>query len=140
MKIGDGFQIELPQVFVPWGISESRLERLLKDYGLKKVTHGYYTISCTSLGGLRHELGFHFTPRHNGALTELEFYRNTVKDLNKSFDEFQRTFENSFGWPTTEQRGACGFPTFTWALDTVQIVHYVFDRFGPEEHMRIKKV
>jgi len=33
-----------------------------------------------------------------------------------------------------------GFNNYEWLLDNIQIVHFVFDRFGPEEHMRIKKL
>jgi hypothetical protein len=29
-----------------------------------------------------------------------------------------------------------GFNNYEWRINDVQIVHYVFDRFGPEEHMR----
>ena len=44
-----------------------------------------------------------------------------------------------FGEPNTERSETEGFPAFSWQLDGVTIVHYVFDRFGPEEHMRIIK-
>ncbi|MEW6557444.1 MAG: hypothetical protein AB1349_08835 [Elusimicrobiota bacterium] len=60
MNINEGFQIDKPNVFVPWEIDEQGLINLLEDYGLKKVKDGYYYFSCKSLGGLSHELGFHF--------------------------------------------------------------------------------
>ena len=140
MDLISGFQIESPSVFVPWGISESQLQSLLEEHGLKQVTHGYYTMSCVSLGGLSHQLGFHFHPRHHGILNELEFFRRSYESLKASFDDFQEHFERSFGEPTAEQCETEEFPAFSWSLNGVRIIHYVMDRFGLEEHMRIMKV
>lgn len=127
-------------VFIPWGIREPDLELLLAEHGLKRVTHGYYTLSCVSLGGLPHELGFHFYPRPDGILTELEFFRRSYVDQKASFEEFQNHFEMFFGKPTDVKPGGEGFPSYMWNLNGAKIVHYVFDRFGPEEHMRIRKI
>lgn len=140
MNIAEGFQIEVPDVFVSWGIREPDLRDLLDGLGLRHVTHGYYTLSCVSLGGMSHELGFHFFPRPGGILNELEFFRRSYDDQKASFDEFQSHFEAFFGKPTKEQKGAEGFPSYAWELNEVRIVHFVFDRFGPEEHMRILKM
>lgn len=139
MDISEGFQIEAPDVFVPWGIYESDLRGLLGSHGLRHVTHGYYTLSCVSLGGLAHELGFHLYPRSSGMLNELEFFRRSYENQKASFDEFQKHFEISFGKPTKEQMGTEGFPSYLWNLEGARIVHYVIDRFGLEEHMRIQK-
>jgi hypothetical protein len=45
-----------------------------------------------------------------------------------------------FGAPTTKKDGSEGFSSFEWKLPGARIVHYVFDRFGPEEHMRIQRL
>lgn len=140
MNIQEGFKIDEPDVFIPWDIDEQILTQKLNEYDFKHVTTGYYTISCKSLNGLNCMLGFHFEPRKNGLLNELEFFRTDYLDQEKSFTEFQFYFENEFGKPTSESKGNEGFKNYTWNLDHVQIVHYVFDRFGPEEHMRIKKI
>jgi hypothetical protein len=50
-----------------------------------------------------------------------------------------RRQENAFGEPTETAKGTEGFKNYACQLNNVQIVHYVFDRFGPEEHMRIKR-
>jgi len=140
MDLTSGFQIESPNVFVAWGIHQRKLKSLLDEHGLRRVTRGYYTLSCVSLGGLTHELGFHFRPRWRGTLNELEFFHRSYRNLEASFNEFQRHFESAFGKPTNEQPGDQGLPSFSWNLPGVQIVHYVFDRFGPEEHMRVRKI
>ncbi len=164
-----GFQIDEPHVFIPWDIEESELIHLLEKYYLRKVTEGYYCISCKSLGGLSHELGFHFEtkidenrnkeledymksigtivkkigPTHDskntGKLKELEFFRKAYPDLKKSFDEFQLFIEKAFGQPTLSEKGGEGFQHYEWKFKGIRIYHYVLDRFGPEEHMKIIK-
>lgn len=136
MDITKGFQIEKPNIFVPWEIDEKGLIEIFKGDSLKKVTVKYYTASCTSLNGLNCMLGFHFGP--NGRLSELEFFRTDYSDQQKSFDEFQKHFVEGFGNPTKTSKGSEGFNDFEWRLGKVQIFHFVYDRFGPEEHMRIK--
>lgn len=134
----EGFQIEEPSVFVPWDVTEQQLRELLEPHGLRKVTFGYFTLSCRSLGGLSHELGFHFIPRNSDHLTELEFFRaKPTVELHHSFDEFQHHLELTFGPPTRSVPGQAGFTEHRWQLPGATIVHYVVDRFGPEEHVRI---
>ena len=140
MDIDKGFQIDQPNIFVPWDIDENTLTDLFKGQELKHVTTGYYTINCTSLDSLNCMIGFHFDPRSNGRLNELEFFRMNYDNQQKSFAEFQNAFTNSFGQPSSTTKGNEGFNNYEWRLNNVQIVHYVFDRFGPEEHMRIKKL
>ncbi|NIM06329.1 MAG: hypothetical protein GTN65_12105, partial [Armatimonadetes bacterium] len=72
MDIERGFQIDEPEVFVPWEIDEGGLVGLLEKHGLRKVTKGYYCVSCKSLGGLSHELGFHFDTSEARKNKELE--------------------------------------------------------------------
>lgn len=136
MDLPRGFQIEEPAVFVPWGISEPELLALLPSKP-GHVTNGYYVIECTSLTDVRHMLGFHFEPRTNGKLAELEFFRRAYPDLRASFDDFQHHLEATFGPPDASVPGDEGLPNYTWQLGPANIRHFVFDRFGPEEHVRI---
>ena len=139
VDISGGFQIELPVIFVPWEISESSLQAIFAEHPLRHVTHGYFTTQCVSPGGLTHELGFHFHPRDGGILTELEFFRKSYTDLSTSYQEFQRHLETVFGPATLTVAGSEGFPSQTWRLPSANIVHFVQERFGPEEHVRIRR-
>ena len=139
MDIAKGFQIEDPDVFVPWSVSQSQLRELLAGHGLRHITEGYFTITCKSMGGMAHELGFHFEPRSGDYLYELEFFQRSYSDQNTVCQEFQNHFEAVFGIPDFIKPGYEGFDSCTWNLKDVEIVHYVFDRFGPEEHMRIRR-
>jgi hypothetical protein len=139
MDILKGFQIESPRTFVPWEISEEELVELIGAANPKRVTDGYYTIKCTSLAGLSHMLGFHFHPRSRGKLVELEFFRESYPDypdLSKSFTEFQMHLETTFG-PPIEGRGT---HSCAWYFGTLALNHYIQERFGPEEHVRMKKL
>jgi hypothetical protein len=137
MNIEHGFLLESPEVAVPWGISETELAALIKT-GLRKITVGYLTLPCTSLPGLPHNLGFHFEPRSGGRLVELEFFRSSYPNLAASFREFQEAFEKEFGPPSKTAQGDHGLPSYEWIMGTVSIRHFILERFGPEEHMRIR--
>jgi len=137
--IREGFQLENPDVFVPWTVTEAGLRSLLLQHGLRKVTTGYFTISCSSLNGLQHELGFHFKPRDGGRLDELEFFRRDYPDNTASFRDFQEHLERTFGPPTQTRDGAAGFPTHEWHVPGGDVIHFVHDRFGLEEHVRIRR-
>ncbi len=140
MDINKGFKIDQPSLFIPWYIDEKKLIELFEGGNLKHVTTGYYTASCLSLDTLNCMIGFHFEPRKSGHLKELEFFRTSYADQRKSFDEFQEAFIKAFGAPLSTTQGDEGFNNYEWRIGKVQIVHFVFDRFGPEEHMRIKKL
>jgi hypothetical protein len=137
MDLDSGFKIEDPPITVPFLIGEDELRKLVGSR-LRHVTTGYFTVSCCSLGGLEHELGFHFEPRSGGRLVELEFFRRAYPDQAQSFAEFQKHFEREFGEPARTVDGPEGLPSHVWELGRFAIVHCVYDRFGPEEHMRIR--
>ena len=136
MNLSVAFEIEEARVEVPWGITSAELIDLLPTKP-RHVTSGYYTLECKSLGGLEHVLGFHFRPRPDGHLGELEFFRPSYLDLKASFEEFQRHLEGTFGPPDRQQPGDEGLPHYTWVVGSAQITHHVLYRFGPEEHVRI---
>src|SRR5579871_4448668 len=139
MDLSKGFQIEQPEIFVPWGTAETQFQSAFEGLHLRRVSHGYFTTHCTSLGGLSHELGFHFHPRGGGVLIELEFFRTSYMDLGASFHEFQQHLEATFGQPMITTSGSEGFPSHTWRLTGADLVHFVQDRFGLEEHVRIRR-
>jgi hypothetical protein len=139
MNLREGFTIEDPALMVPWNITDTKLIEIGGSNGLCKVSRGYYAASYTALGGLQIELGFHFEPRSGGRLKEIEIFRKFPKPLNVSFQEFQAHLERTFGAPTQAAPGSEGLPDYEWRVPGAVIHHYVFDRFGPEKHARIKK-
>jgi hypothetical protein len=91
------------------------------------------------LGGLECQLGFHYRGEH-GDLSLLEFFRDAYLDPAASFQEYQEAFEAAFGPPTESRAGTEGFPAYRWLVPGAEILHQVVDRFGPEEHMRIRRI
>lgn len=140
MNINEGIQIDEPGIFVPWEISAENLVALFKGKHLKPVTEGYYVIKCTLFKGLNCMIGFHFEPGLNGHISEFEFFRTNYDDQQSSFNEFQKYFVQEFGEPSNTTMGNEGFNNYEWILDNIKITHLVYDRFGPEEHMRIKNM
>lgn len=144
IDIERGFQLETPEVFVPWDITEKDLANLL-GRSLRRTAHGHYVISCISLGGMKHELGFHFDSDGDGRLKSLTFFRKKYASTRESYDDFQRRFEEAFGAPSSsaaskgENSDDLGFPCHTWRFNGVKIRHHIFERFGPEEHMVIQR-
>lgn len=138
MEIEKGFQIEYPNAFVPWGIKESEFLAVLAPLLPRRVVDGYYTIFCKSLGGLDHELGFHFEPKIGGRLAELEFFNCRSQSIGDSFSRFQRHLENTFG-PPNSVATKDGREWFQWVFGETVITHYMQDRFGPEEYLRLRR-
>jgi hypothetical protein len=122
MNIEHGFLLESPRVAVPWGISQTELAALIKT-GLRKITVGYFTLPCTSLPGLTHNLGLHFEPRSGGRLVEIEFFsklisesqfpfENSQKHLKKNLGRHQRLREAIMAYRHTMDRGDRFDPSF----------------------------
>lgn len=139
MDLVRGFQLELPQLLVPWDISERQLQDLFTGMDLRRVTDGYFVGSCKTLGGLSHKLGFHFAPRTNGTLAEFEFFDNGHPDLKSSYQAFQPHLEITFGTPTLTSAGTEGFDSHVWLLPGGKVSHSVQEHFGPAEYVRIER-
>ena len=138
MDISKGFQIEEPNVFVPWGTPEAQFQQRFEGLQLRRLSDGYLTTHCTSLSGLSLELGFLFN--RTGQLLEIQFLCSSCPDLNTSYEVFQRHLEETFGSPTLTSPGDEGYPDHTWTFPGVVVRHYVSEHFGPAESVRIQKM
>jgi hypothetical protein len=137
MDLSRGFQIEEPNVFVPWDTTEAQFQQTFGRLHLRQQNHGYYDTHCTALSGLSLELGFLFNWK--GQLVELQFLCRSRPDLDTSYEVFQRHLEETFGPPTLTSPGDEGYPDHTWTFPGVEIRHYVSEHFGPAESVRIRK-
>ena len=137
LTLQEGFQIEDPPIFVKWGITEAELVKTVGAAALQRVAERYYTMSCTSLGGLRLKVSFQIEPTTAGNLVAFVFYRQEHRDLDESFDDFQSHLVGTFGEPSWEGESWIGLPAFRWQFGSIEIIHFAMDRFGPEEHVAI---
>ena len=139
MDISAGFQIEKPNVFVPWSTSSRELVTMFRDLDLKQVNNNYIVTRCVSLKGLSHKLGFHFDLRPGFGIRYFELFDNGCQGNELSFLTFQKHLEATFGEPTTVAPGEEGFPSYTWQRDGCVVLHRVQKRFGPTEIVRIER-
>jgi len=136
MDLSKGFQIEEPNVFVPWDTTEAQFQQTFERLHLRHMKHSYYTTRCTSLAGLSLHLMFVFYPM---GLGELRFGGNSCPDLDTSYDVFQRHLEETFGPPTLTTPGSEGYLDHTWVFHGAEVRHYVSEHFGPAEYVIIQK-
>lgn len=132
MDLNNGFTPEDPPVTIRFGMSVNELHQLLRSRARRSGGNGL-CLSCTSLGGMQHELGCVF----ECGLKGLAFFRKEYPELAVSFNEFQSHFEAEFGPPTESMTDKDGYPFHRWVLPGFVIVHGVYDRFGPAEQLHI---
>ena len=139
MDIANGFQLEHPRIFVPWGVSRGELESLFQGLGLQPVGDGFHLPGCTSLGGLSHSLGFSFA-RASGKLSEIAMAVPDVS-IEESYQQLQQHFVATFGPPnkTLPGKEKEEFPHHIWLLPGVRIEHCVHEHFGPAERIFITR-
>ena len=127
---------------IPWQISLAALKSLVGPDCLSMVKRDYFVTRCRLFGGLDVKLGFHFSGE---ALQEFEIFRNWAMPLEQSYAEFQQHLEAVFGQPTQTIPGDidsgcdCGFAHHEWRFGHTRVRHFVLNRFGCEEHVRISK-
>ena len=140
-----GIFLEKPNVLIPWNIKPYKLNKLLGQHNLKKVTSSYYCIKTTFLNGLDCTIGFHFYffgIKFFEIFRSEDYYKNHT--LLDSYNEFQKHIELAFGKPSLTRKSTnpdfdVGFDSHTWKVGKRKVLHYVFERFGPEEHFHIER-
>ena len=149
MDIRQGYKIENPSIIVPMRITPGFLKCLFAGHPLKMIAPDYFVAECTSLSGLKHNLGFHFSPIFPWAfalhrrLCRLEFFRTEDDPLQppelqaRSFADFQTRLETAFGSPTKSTAGSEGFPNHEWLFDNITVRHSVYERFVLSEGVGI---
>jgi len=108
----------------------------------RQVTPLYYIARGTVLGGLQCQVGFHFEAKgSSSSLNKIQLFDNGERDIEASYRAFQDRLLQQFGPPTIQKAGALSssMPDCEWRVGPARILHYVMDRFGPEEHLWIHK-
>jgi|TARA_Y100000031_G_C8148145_1_gene351010 hypothetical protein len=153
MDIQTGFKIDDPDLFLPYDSGLDDVVLLLDGHDPTRVTEGYLTLPSTALDGLKMQVGLHFRPDNSSGLLKVfelffgkeelqhHFGRISYGDLQESYDLFQAHLEKTLGEPHKTEQGEYrnSMPTNYWNFGEVEVIHKVFERFGPEEHVRFRK-
>ena len=132
------FKVDEPDIELTVSVSECLKQLKSANINYNKVCRGYVVFSANLFGGLDLMVGLHY----KGAFVEyieifrpIEQYNLPDYDINKSFSEIHDAIVSVYGKPSAEKpKYADGFPSERWIGRNYVIDHYVFDRFGPEEH------
>src|SRR5688572_10321939 len=100
MDITRAFPLDKPRIDLTWGLTEQGFLELLREYLPQKVTNGHYQMSCRFFALPESVVHFHFEPRTNGRLCEIEFFRKPQRQKKKGFDQLQHALEKHLGPPT----------------------------------------
>lgn len=67
-----------------------------------------------------------------------EYYETDYYDINESFNELSGILRRQYGRPTVTTAAFIGnYPCEQWITPNYIVNHYIFNRFGPEEHLHI---
>lgn len=135
-EVLDGFKIDDPSLFVPWSTNPVNLKDIFSGYELRCVVEDrYYTISCEVLDGLKCKLGFHFKP--GGKLEFLEIFDIKMADIYEEFEYCQGFLERKYGKEFSGHSEDKDYPSYTWRVGKIKILHCISERFGLEHHVNI---
>jgi len=124
MDLTRAFPLDVPRLDVPWGLTEQAFLDLVRPYRPQKITNGHYEMRCKFFGLPESPVHFHFEPRTNGRLSQIEFFRKPQRQKKKGFDQLQRSLEKYLGAPTQrdEARGDDVQPAH-WQVGKVSVAH-----------------
>jgi hypothetical protein len=130
----EGFQIEVPDLFLRWDMTESQLLDIL-PVAHSKLTSALYLLDCVCLSGLECKIAIHFSGWNGGQLGKLELLPREVEDFHSVFNQMQEHLESAFGPADTTEVGYLGLSDFTWKVGGVRITHLVVDTSRDIEQM-----
>jgi hypothetical protein len=97
VKLTRVFPLEAPPVELPWGLSRSGIESLLRDAPVAAVADGRLRVQCRLLGGLTSTIDLHFGPGTQRRFRQVELLRKPVRRKRREFDDLQRRLEAWLG-------------------------------------------
>ncbi|HYC31543.1 MAG TPA: hypothetical protein VEB59_04595, partial [Gemmatimonadales bacterium] len=93
MRLEHVFPLEDPAVELPWGLSRSGAEALLRSAETGALAGGRLRVRCRLLGGLTTMVDFHFGEAGQRRLTRVEIERWPGRRKRREFDDLQRRLE-----------------------------------------------
>jgi hypothetical protein len=134
MDITRAFPLDVPRLDLAWGLTEQAFLEMLRPYRPQKITNGHYEMRCRFFGLPESPVHFHFEPRTDGRLSQVEFFRKPQRQKRKGFDQLQRSLEKYLGVPTRrEQARSDEVHPVHWQLGKVSVAHEYYYHGGHYE-------
>lgn len=111
------FDLEKPACKIKLGTTFSEVKNLFSESDIQIVAKDYFVVrNVFSLGGVKHELGLHFSDEK---LTEMELFYFELDhiDTDDEFSYIHSELVNKFGPPTVSALQDKRYPQNLWILD-----------------------
>ena len=140
-----GLQIDDPKILIPWDINEDDFVDMFKNHNVARNSEKYCGIKNITVFG---EINCNIVVEFDKTICKFSVSRNyperyVFEDdyLIKSFNAFQIAIEKAFGKPTKKSKDETNFKNCEWDIgNKIKIYHFVMDRFGLGEYLRIEKI
>jgi hypothetical protein len=133
VKLTRVFPLEVPPVELPWGLSRSGIESLLRGAPVAPVADGRLRLECQLLGGLTSKIDLHFGPGAQRRFRQVELLRKPIRHKRKHFDDLQRRLEARLGpaetLESTPTARAQGITPAQWRLGQLSVTHDYYYQF-----------
>jgi hypothetical protein len=133
VKLTRVFPLEVPPVELPWGLSRSGIESLLRGAPTAAVADGRLRVPCQLLGGLACIIDLHFGPGAQRRFRQVELLRKPIRHKRKQFEDLQRRLEAWLG--PAEPMGLNPVASSDkvtpaqWRLDRLTVTHDYYFQF-----------
>ncbi len=125
-------------------VSFSECIKRLECAGVKydKVCKGYIVFPAKLFNGLDLMVGLHYVGdfvEYIEIFRPLGHYNSPGFNILDSFSEIHNAIVACYGNPQVATPGILSeYPSEKWVNKNFVLEHYIFDRFGPEEHIHFK--
>ena len=136
------FEIDLPKLYITPDAHNIKMSLEAAGIAYKCITDGYITFSGKAFGAdIPLMFGIHYNTlkvKYIEVFRPIAYYQSGCYDISASFKELSAMLKNRYGAPIiTMSASIGGYPCEQWATSQYIVNHYVTDRFGFEEHLRI---
>ena len=133
MKLTRVFPLEAPPVELPWGLSRSGIEALLRGALVAPVADGRLRVQCQLLGGLASTIDLNFGPGAQRRFRQVELLRKPVRHKRKQFEDLQGRLEAWLGpadvLESNPTAKAQSITPAQWRLGPLSVTHDYYYQF-----------
>jgi hypothetical protein len=134
LKLERVFPLEDPAVELPWGLSRSGVEALLKGAEVGSLPDGRLRVRCRLLNGLSTSIDLHFGPGTQRRLRRIELLRKPVRHKRKGFEDLQSRLEGWLGpaepMESNSTANADGITPQQWRVGKPHVTHDYYYQFA----------